>query len=264
VSPHPLVTGSVEDGVGLIRLSDPEHRNALSAELSDALAAAVEAVLADDAGAIVLTADPPVFCAGGSLDGLLSRDVPLTDTYRGFLALANAPVPTIAAVGGPAIGAGVNLPLACDIIITSEPARFDPRFLDVGIHPGGGHLWRLQRRIGSQGAAALVLCGDVLNGREAVTSGLAWRCVEEADLEATARKLASRAAGRSRPLMARTKATLRASESTLEVDEAMALELEAQAWSMDQPGFDDRVRAIQASIRARNPGVSRPLGPDGY
>jgi enoyl-CoA hydratase len=251
VSPSPLVTGSVEEGVGSIRLSDPEHRNALSAELSDALAAAVETVLEGGAAAIVLTADPPVFCAGGSLEGLLARNVPLGDLYRGFLALADAPVPTIAAVGGPAIGAGVNLPLACDIILTSEGARFDPRFLDVGIHPGGGHFWRLQRRIGSQGAAALVLCGDVLNGRDAVGAGLAWRCVDEADLEPTARKLAARAAGRPRPLVARAKATLRASESLLEVNEAMALELEAQEWSMVQPGFDDRVRAIQESIRAR-------------
>jgi enoyl-CoA hydratase len=260
VSDSPLVTRSVEDGVGSIRLSDPSHRNALSAALSDALAAAVETVLADGAGAIVLTADPPVFCAGGSLEGLLAREVPLSDLYRGFEALAGAPVPTIAAVGGPAIGAGVNLPLACDIIITSQAARFDPRFLDVGIHPGGGHLWRLQRRIGSQGAAALVLCGDVLNGQEAVGAGLAWRCVDEADLEPTATKLAARAAGRSRALVARAKATLRASELLLDVSEAMALELEAQQWSMVQPGFDDRVRAVQEAIRAR-PGAGGSGGP---
>jgi enoyl-CoA hydratase len=253
VNASPLVTGSVQDGVGSIRLTDPDHRNALSAAMSEALAAAVERVLAEDAGAIVLTADPPVFCAGGSLDGLLARDVPLGDLYRGFLALAAAPVPTIAAVGGPAIGAGVNLPLACDVIITSEQARFDPRFLDVGIHPGGGHLWRLRHRIGSQGAAAMVLCGDVLNGREAVTAGLAWRCVDDADLETAALGLALRAAGRSRPLVARTKATLKTSESTLDADEAMALELEAQEWSMAQPGFDQRVRTIQQSIRERTP-----------
>ncbi|MDQ1360500.1 MAG: hypothetical protein QOJ44_877 [Acidimicrobiaceae bacterium] len=246
-----LVTCWVRDGVGSVRLSDPEHRNALSTELSDALAVAVGTVLADGAGAIVLTAEPPVFCAGGSLDGLLTRDVPLGETYRGFEALADAPVPTVAAVGGPAIGAGVNLPLACDVIIVSEPARFDPRFLDVGIHPGGGHLWRLQHRIGSQGAAALVLCGDVLDAHDAVRSGLAWRCVDDADLEDSAYKLAHRAAGRSRPLVARTKATLRASESMLGVGEATALELEAQKWSMDQPGFDEGIRAIQESIRAR-------------
>ena len=136
MSPPSLVTVAVDDGVGALRLSDPDHRNALSAQLSDDLAGAVEAALAEGVGAIVLTAEPPVFCAGGSLAGLLSRDVPLSDLYRGFLALANAPVPTIAAVGGPAIGAGVNLPLACDVVVTSPRARFDPRFLDVGIHPG--------------------------------------------------------------------------------------------------------------------------------
>jgi enoyl-CoA hydratase len=251
MSTGPLVTWSVEDGVGSVRLSDPAHRNALSAELSDALALAVASVLSDDAGAIVLTADPPVFCAGGSLDGLLTRDVPLAETYRGFEALARAPVPTIAAVGSPAIGAGVNLPLACDIIVVSEGARFDPRFLDVGIHPGGGHLWRLQHRIGSQGAAALVLCGDVLDGGDAVVAGLAWRCVAPADLEATAHRWARRAAGRSRPLVARTKATLRASQSILDGDEATALELEAQQWSMEQPGFDEGIQAMQESLRDR-------------
>jgi enoyl-CoA hydratase len=254
VSTAGLVSGTVVDGVGLVRLTDPDHRNALSAALSDALAAAVESVLADGVGAIVLTADPPVFCAGGSLEGLLTREVPLAELYAGFTALAEAPVPTIAAVGGPAIGAGVNLPLACDIIIASERARFDPRFLDVGIHPGGGHLWRLQRRVGSQGSAALVLCGDVLDGQEAVTAGLAWRCVEESELEPAAMKLAVRAARRSRPLVVRTKANLRASQAMPEVTEAIALELESQQWSMDQPGFDDRIRALQASIDARSKG----------
>jgi enoyl-CoA hydratase/carnithine racemase len=96
-----------------------------------------------------------------------------------------------------------------------------------------------------------VLCGDVLDGGDAVTAGLAWRCVAEADLEATARRWARRAAGRSRPLVARTKATLRASQSMLDVDEATLLELEAQQWSMDQPGFDEGIRAIQASLRDR-------------
>src|ERR1700712_2554537 len=154
-----LVSVEVSEGVAVLRLSDPARRNALSPDLSNALAEAVGEALAERAGAIVLTAEPPVFCAGGSLDALLSRDTPLAASYAGFTALANAPVPTIAAVDTPVIGAGVNLPLACDVILTSPGARFDPRWLDVGIHPGGGHLWRLAERIGPQGAAALVLFG---------------------------------------------------------------------------------------------------------
>jgi enoyl-CoA hydratase len=247
-----LVSSRDEDGVGFVRLTDAEHRNALSADMSDALADAVEGLLASGVGAIVLTADPPVFCAGGSLDGLLTREVPLSELYGGFTALANSPVPTIAAVGGPAIGAGVNLPLACDVIIATRHARFDPRFLDVGIHPGGGHLWRLQRRVGSQGAAALVLCGDTLDGEEAAASGLAWRCVADDELESVATSLARRAAHRSRPLVVRTKANLRASEAISDVSDAVQLELESQQWSMDQPGFDDRIRAIQASLAKRS------------
>jgi enoyl-CoA hydratase/carnithine racemase len=65
-------------------------------------------------------------------------------------ALADAPVPTLAVVDGPAIGAGVNFALACDVVITTPRAIFDPRFIDVGMHPGGGHLWRLQHRVGPQ------------------------------------------------------------------------------------------------------------------
>src|ERR1700739_165688 len=166
----------LEDGVAVLTLADPGKRNALSHRRSEDLAAAVGSVLSAGARAIVLDAEPPVFCAGGSLDELLERARPLSETYAGFLALAEAPVPTIAAVAGPAIGAGVNLPLACDVVIAGEGARFDPRFLDVGIHPGGGHLWRLVQRIGVQGAAALSLLGDTLTGAEAQARGLAWRC----------------------------------------------------------------------------------------
>jgi enoyl-CoA hydratase len=244
-----LVTSTLEDGVAVLRLNDPEHRNALSPALSNALASAVRTALESGAGALVLTAEPPVFCAGGSLDALLSRDVPLVASYAGFLALANAPVPTIAAITSPAIGAGVNLPLACDVILAAPGARFDPRWLDVGIHPGGGHLWRLTQRIGTQGAAALVLCGDTLSGEEAAAVGLAWRCVPDDELMPLALKLGRRAAGRPRELLARTKASLRAGLSMNTAEQAMALELEAQEWSMDQPGFADRIRAIQASLK---------------
>jgi hypothetical protein len=106
-----MMTGTIrqamDDGVAVLTLADPGKRNALSNRLSQDLAAAVGSVLSDGARAIVLDAEPPVFCAGGSLDDLLTRSRPLGETYAGFLALAEAPVPTIAAVTGPAIGAGV-------------------------------------------------------------------------------------------------------------------------------------------------------------
>ena len=246
-----LVRGTVEDGIGKITLADPAHRNALSKELSDALAGAVSRTVADGACVLVLDAEPPVFCAGGSLDGLLNPKHGLEEMYAGLLALAEAPIPTIAAVCGPAVGAGVNLPLACDVVLAGQSARFDPRFLDIGIHPGGGHLWRLTRRIGYQGAAALVLCGDVLTGAEAAAHGLAWRCVPDAELPEAAARLARRVAGRSPELVRRTKRTLRESAGLRDAAQAVAIELEAQQWSVQQPDFRERVRAIRDEIAAR-------------
>ena len=235
-----------DDGVGRVHLDDAERRNALSKALSDELAGAVVALTDAGAGALVLTAAAPVFCSGGVLEDLLAPKAPLGEAYAGYLALAACPVPTIAVVEGPAIGAGVNLPLACDVVVAGPAARFDPRFLDVGIHPGGGHFARMVARVGRQGAVAMTLCGDTLTGEEAVTAGLAWRCVPE-PLE-LALTLARRAAGRDRELVIRAKAVL-----DTPTDDPFGLELEAQQWSVDRPGFADGVRRVMDRLARRRP-----------
>ena len=109
----------------------------------------------------------PVFCAGGSVDDLLEPKAPLEAMYAGFEAIAESALPTVAAVNGPALGAGMNVALACDLIICTPSARFETRFLDVGLHPGGGHLWHLRQRMGRQGAAAMALFGASVGGEEA-------------------------------------------------------------------------------------------------
>jgi enoyl-CoA hydratase len=231
-----------------VHLDDPETRNALSPDLSLELAAAVSTALDDGAAAILLTAGPPVFCSGGSLDELLAPTHALADAYAGFEAIAGAPVPTIVVVDGPVVGAGVNLVLACDIVLASPVARFDPRFLDVGIHPGGGHLRLLRDRVGRQGAAALSLCGDQLTGEEAVSAGLAWRCLPTDDLLATAERYAARVVSRPPDLVRRTKDSLARSGPPTTADEAADLERLAQEWSMAQPFFAERVAALRARI----------------
>jgi enoyl-CoA hydratase len=246
-----LVRVEVADGVAVLTLNDPGRRNALSYDMSQALAAAVDEALAAGPGALVLAAEPPVFCSGGSLDDLVRPKAPLRGMYEGFLRLADTPVPTVAAVGGPVIGAGLNLPMACDVILCSPKAVFDPRFLDVGIHPGGGHLLRLSRLVGAQGAAALILCGDRLTGEEAAEHGLAWRCVPDGELLAVALRLARRAAGRDRELVARAKESLRASVALTDPKAAMELELVAQEWAVSRPGFAEHVAAIKESLGRR-------------
>lgn len=257
-----LVGAVVEEGVGVLRLDDPARRNVLSKTLSDDLEHQVGYVINEGARAIVLAAEPPVFCAGGSLDGLLSGAVPLDQMFGGLLAVASAPIPTVAAVGGPAIGAGLSLALSCDVIVTSTSARFDSRFLDVGMHPGGAHLWRLRQRIGSQGAAAMVLFGEVLTGQDAAKVGLAWQCVDDSDLESTAMDLARRVVGRSPELVARAKQTLRSAEQS-DVDVAFREELDAQRWSMAQPTFKEAVRRMQQEIEKKKHRPERTLSSTG-
>jgi enoyl-CoA hydratase len=248
VTERDLVRREMLDGdVALLTLADPGRRNALHWEMTRALGAAVRSAVTGGAAALVLTAEPPVFCAGGSLDDLLEPKATLDEIHSELQALAETPVVTIAAVNGPAVGAGVNLPLFCDVAVASPAARFDPRWLDVGIHPGGGHLWRLERRVGRQAAAALVLCGETLDGPAAAERGLVWRCVPEEELVPEALRLARRAAGRDREVVARTKATLDASTGLPDVAEAVALETGAQAWSMARPGFRDRILALKGN-----------------
>jgi enoyl-CoA hydratase len=253
---HPLIAIDADDGVAVVRLDDPAHRNAISYELSRQLADAIHSIGRDEAvGALVVTASPPVFSAGGSLDDLESPPGPLSEVYAGLVALASCPLPTVAAVAGPAVGAGVNVALACDVILASPAAVFDCRFLDIGIHPGGGHLWQLRQRIGRQGAAALVLLGDTLSGQEAERHGLAWRCVHDDELVPLALQLARRAARRPGPVVRRTKATLDESTAITTSTGAVELERVAQEWSMQQPEFAEGVaRARRRVKRSTQPG----------
>jgi enoyl-CoA hydratase len=225
------------DGITTVVLDDPAARNALSWELVRSLSEAIEGATARGSRALVLRNTPPVFCAGGSVDELLEPKVDLEEIYRAFHALDEAPMPTVAAIDGAAIGAGITLFLCCDLAICTPASRFDLRFLDVGIHPGGGALWRLDRVLGKQGAAALTLFGEVLDGDEAERRGLVWRCVGADDLAAEAGRLAQIAASRDPELVSRTKRTM---ASVVTVDgpaSAIDLELAAQRWSMERPAF---------------------------
>jgi enoyl-CoA hydratase len=253
VSAAPLVRTDVVDGVATLTLDDVPRRNSVTAQLSLAVEAACRSVAIDPGvRAVVLAAAGPAFSAGGDLGSLTDRSGSLGTLYRGFGALAALAVPTLAAVNGPAVGAGMNFALACDVIIAAESARFDPRFLDVGIHPGGGHLWRLQHLAGRQAAAALVLFGESLTGQQAAAHGVAWACVPDADLLPTAQAMAGRVARRSAELVRRTKASLAASVPMTNPRAAVELEQAAQEWSMSRPAFRDGVAALQRKLAARH------------
>ena len=145
------------------------------------IVAAMDAFEADDAvGAVVVTGTPPAFCAGANLGNLADADgASLGNVYEGFLRIARSPLPTLAAVNGAAVGAGMNLALGCDVRLAARRARFDTRFLQIGLHPGGGHTWMFRRIAGPQAAMAAVVFGEVLDGAEAERVGLVYRCVDD-------------------------------------------------------------------------------------
>jgi enoyl-CoA hydratase len=250
----PLVLTGVADGVGTLTLNNPDERNTLTAPMVTEILAAMEAFEADAAvGAIVVTGTPPAFCAGANLGNLAEADgSSLGNIYEGFLRIARSPLPTIAAVNGAAVGAGMNLALGCDVRLAARRAKFDARFLQIGLHPGGGHTWMFRRIAGPQAAMAAVLFGEVLDGEEAARIGLAYKCVDDDQLLDMAHAMAAKAASVPRDLLIATKRTIATMAGVADHDTAVATELEPQLWSTRQPWFAERLAALQARISSRS------------
>jgi enoyl-CoA hydratase len=244
------VRTEIAERVAVVTLDDPDRRNALDLALCDEIVATFDDLEArDDVGAIVVTGAPPAFCAGADLSHLgSSAREGLLAVYEGFLRVGRSPLPTLAAVNGAAVGAGMNLAMVCDVRIAARSARFDTRFLQLGLHPGGGHTWMFRRIAGPQATMAAVLFGEVLDGEEAARIGLAWRCVDDDALLPTAVQLAGRAASGPPELVRRMKATITDMATIDDHDAAVERELVDQVWSLQQPAFQERLAALRAKI----------------
>jgi enoyl-CoA hydratase len=243
------------DRVAVLTLDDPDRRNALTAGLVEEIVATGDELESDDGvGALVVTGAPPAFCSGADVGALGAASAgnqdraALPSIYDGFLRFYRCSLPTVAAVNGPAVGAGLNLALACDIRLASPAARFDCRFARIGLHPGGGHTRLLTEAVGPQAAAAMVLAGESPDGERATEIGLAWRCVDAGALLDEATRLAGRAASLPRELARRVKASLRETPRLASLDDAVALELDRQRWSLEQ-GFFAEQRAKREARR---------------
>ena len=250
-----LITTEVRGRVGLITLNDPDKRNAITLAMNDEIGSALDAWEADEGiGAVVLTGAGRGFCAGADLDDLMdgSNAEEMKAIYNGFLRIAHTPLPTIAAVNGAAVGAGMNMVLACDLVLAGrEYAKFDSRFLQIGIHPGGGHTWRLRQIAGRSTTMAMVMFNQILRAERAKEVGLAWEVIDDADLVDTAVKMAAVAAGQDRELNARTKATILTLDTITESNQAVDFEIHPQLWSMGQPPFMELVTRLQKDISSK-------------
>jgi len=230
-------------GVAILSLDAPDRRNALTVAMAEELVAACEQLDGDPAvGAVVVRGEGGFFCAGGDRGTLeaAARDpadpevyAGLSAVYRSFARVGELEAPTVAAVRGGAVGAGLNLMLATDVRIVARDAKIVSGFIPIGLHPGGGHGALLGRTGAREAAAAMALFGEPVDGERAAKLGLAWAAVDDAEVEASALELAGRA-GADPELARRTAASLRMVLGPPPLPWPAALELEraSQMWSM--------------------------------
>jgi len=231
------------DGVATLILDAPDRRNALTLSMARELAAACDEIDADaSVGAVVVRGSGGYFCAGGDRQTLAEagRDPAapeawegIGDVYRSFARVGELQPPTIAAIRGGAVGAGVNLAFATDLRVVANDAKIISGFLPIGLHPGGGHGVLLGRTGIREAAAAMALFGERIDGARAAELGLAWAAVEDDKVEAKAAELA--AAPAADPELARRVAkSLRAQLGPPALPWPVALDMEraSQMWSM--------------------------------
>ncbi|MGE0314866.1 MAG: crotonase/enoyl-CoA hydratase family protein [Lautropia sp.] len=254
-----FVIAQREDAVLTLTLNRPDERNALSTQAQwDEIVDACDEIRRDESiRCVVLTGAGSAFSAGGNVKDMrdkagISAGNPyqIAQGYMGGiqripLALHGLDVPTIAAVNGAAVGAGCDLACMCDIRIASENARFAESFVKLGIIPGDGGAWLLQRAIGYQRAAEMSFTGDMIDAEEALRIGLVSRVVESQALLPTAMALAQRIAANPGPALRMAKRLLRQAQ-TARLDETLQLSAALQALAHHSPEHDAAVAAFFA------------------
>jgi len=244
-------------------LNHPETRNAVTGrQMVDELCRLVEMINNDPGiSVLVLTGSDPAFSSGGNIKdmaqkkGMFAGDAAeLVSNYKTHvqkipLAMESLAIPVIAAVNGPAVGAGFDLTLMCDIRIASEKARFGETFLSVGLIPGDGGAWLLPRAVGMSKACELTFTADVIDAQSALEMGLVSRVVPHESLMASAGEMAQKIA-------AKPPQALRMAKTLLKMGQRMELPdfLEQCAFMQAQcHGSEDHKEALDAIFEKRPP-----------
>jgi len=246
----------VAEGIATVTLQRPEALNAISTELALALAEAVEPLaVKQSVRAVVLEgAGERAFCVGADLrqrggftdhDWFEQREV----FRRAFGALRRCPLPTVAAVFGFALGGGMELALACDLVVAADDAVFGLPEVRLGLVPAGGGTQLLVRRVGRSVAKDLVLTGRRVDAAEALRLGIADRVVSRAALPEAARGLAAEIAANSPSAVRLAKWAL---DLGADLAQEAAIEVEDQAWRRAVLS-DDRREGIAAWNERRSP-----------
>lgn len=249
--------------VAAVTINAPETRNTMTdAAMIEALLAAFGNVESDPGiSVMILTGAGTAFSAGGDVKAMANRTgmfagapLDIAEGYRAGVqriprALYGLDIPTIAAVNGPAIGAGCDLAFMCDLRIASTMAQFGEVFVNLGIIPGDAGSWFLPRRIGYQLAAEMTFTGRLLGAEEALAKGLVLKVVPPEKLMDEAKALAAVIASKPPRAVRQAKRLLRAGEA---LDLANFLEVAAANQALAHTTAD-HLEAVKAFIEKRKP-----------
>ena len=259
------VTRPGDGKVAIVTFNDPKKLNALNASMGDDFKEVVRQLCEDadteNLGAVVLTGDGRAFSAGGDLKFLRDRAVDnpsrnatiMRRFYERFLSIRKLPVPVVAAINGPAIGAGLAVALACDVRVAAADAKMGITFVGLGLHPGMGSTYFLPKLIGNQMASQLMLTGQVISGTEAHRIGLVSEITEspEACVErsvALARQMCAAA-----PLAVRTCVRSLRMQQDEGLDRALWREADAQSQVYNSKDYTE---GLDALVEKRRPTFS--------
>ncbi|WPZ20284.1 enoyl-CoA hydratase-related protein [Sulfitobacter faviae] len=244
---YETITYALTDDVALITLNRADKMNALTTQMRAELTHAVtEGGRA--ARVVVLTGAGRAFCSGQDLadraGGVADLEKTLREEYAPLLrAIINCPVPTIAAVNGPAAGAGANIALAADVVFASESAYFMQAFTRIGLIPDAGGTYALPRQMGMAKAMGAALFADKITARQADDWGMIWQAVPDAEFDAHWRAKAAQLAAGPTAAYAEAKKAIRASWDNV-LEDQLSLEAQAQGRCGKSQDFAEGVTAF--------------------
>ena len=255
-----------ELGFATITLNRPERLNSLSNEVLESLVSILDNIAVDDSiRAVIIKGSGRAFCSGADTDEMIGgqSDGPhklgpggAEELRRGFnlakkviLGIYKMEKPVIAAINGPAVGAGFDLACACDIRIAVESARFMAAYIHVGLFPGYGGTWLYPRLLGSAKAAELIYTGNFLEVDEALSLGFLNSVVSENELISTAEKMASRIAA-GPPIAIRLAKTMMRSGMSMDLENSLEMSAAAEAITLSS---EDHIEGMVAHREKRRP-----------
>lgn len=255
------VLARIEAGVGVITLNRPQRRNALHPDMFDAIPRVLEHLAEDEeVGCVLMTGSGSAFCAGGDVrDGesgssppsageaaITARTAQLKRSARMVELLYQLPKPTLAALPGPAVGAGISIALATDLRIAARSARLIPGWGQLGFSGDFGGTWFLSRLIGPSRAMEILVDGSPVDSERACALGLFNKVVDDAELPLAAYAWAAQIAGGPTSAWAAVKANILDAQSL-----PLATALDRESERMVRSGLsDDHRKAVRAWLKA--------------